>query len=222
MINIKAIIYDVDGTLINSEPVHVRAWDSALQHYNHRVSDLSHGLQSTMAGKKPLVIAQIMIDELQLPIDAKTLLKYKTDTFMALADTIDFMPGAVDSIKRFKIAGYKLGIGTSLDREYLAQLLNRQNILDLFDSIVTGDQVANGKPHPETYLTVANTLDLEPSECLVLEDATSGVKAAKSAGVWCIAIKNHNAVNQDLSNADITVSSLCDVTQKLVKSLSAA
>jgi len=219
MNNVKSIIYDVDGTLINSEPTHVAAWDLALRENGSKMDDLSIQLKSTMAGKKPIIIAQMMAAELNLTISANTLLEQKSDVFMSLSRDIELMPGATNSLKRFKTEGYRLGIGTSLDSEYINLLLDRFHISELFDSKITGDIIKKGKPDPETYLTVAKELRLNPSECLVLEDATSGVQSAKLAGMWCIAVENRNAVRQDFAMADRIVDSLDEVSLELIRSL---
>ncbi len=79
---IKAVIYDVDGTMVDSEPLHVAAWDKALTVYKHHLADLSKNLRATMAGKKPIVIAKEMIDELGLDIKPEILLQKKTEIFM--------------------------------------------------------------------------------------------------------------------------------------------
>lgn len=217
---IKAVIYDVDGTMVDSEPLHIAAWDKALQSYNHHLNDLSENLRATMAGKKPAVIAHEMVDDLKLPIDSETLLTKKTEIFMELIKTdLQGMPGIVDSIHRLKEAGYKLGIGTSLSREYLTIVLHTLNVQQLFDVIVTGDEIKNGKPHPETYLMVAEKLGVNPAECVVIEDANTGIKSAKAAGCLCIAITNQNALPQDTSLADKVISSLDEVTEELIREL---
>ena len=213
---IKAIIYDVDGTMVDSEPLHVASWDKALQLYGHRLQDLSAQLRATMAGKKPTVIAKEMVEDLHLSVAPETLLQKKTAIFMKVMRTdLQGMLGIVESIKRFKKSGYKLGIGTSLTRDYVEIVLQKLNVQDFFDVIVTGDEIKNGKPHPETYLTVARKLGLEPKECLVIEDATSGIQSAKKAGCYCIAIENPHAVPQDTSQADRVVDSLNEVSTDL-------
>jgi beta-phosphoglucomutase-like phosphatase (HAD superfamily) len=218
MSTIKAIIYDVDGTMVNSEPLHVSAWDEALKVSDRNLSDLSQIFRQTMAGKKPIVIARGMVEELNLPISANELLELKSSLFLEKARTsLLGMPGVVASIHRFKEAGYKLAIGTSLDRDFLDIILNILNVSDLFDVIVTGDQIENGKPDPETYLKVSNQLGISPNECVVFEDAQSGIQSAKAASAWCIAIKNKDAISQDTHDADITVSTLNDITLDLLK-----
>lgn len=220
MSTIEAIIYDVDGTMVNSEPLHVSAWDEALKLSGQELSNLSQNFRQTMAGKKPIIIAQGMVDELNLSISPTELLGRKSLLFLEKAKTsLVGMPGAVESIHMFKDAGYKLAIGTSLDREFLDIILKSLNVSDFFDVIVTGDQIKNGKPDPETYLNVSNFLGIPPSKCVVFEDAQSGIQSAKDAGAWCIAIENVDAIAQNTQEADVTVSSLNDVTLDLINSL---
>jgi HAD superfamily hydrolase (TIGR01509 family) len=217
---IKAVIYDVDGTLINSEPLHVAAWDEALKQNNHKLADLSDDFIKSMAGKKPIVIATEITQALRINIEPLALLEAKTRIYLSLADQkLEEMVGATSSISRLRNKGYRLAIGTSLDRKLLSVILSQLNIVDDFEVIVTGDQITKGKPDPETYATVARLLNLKPQQCVVIEDAQSGVAAAKSAGVWCIAVKNPEAIQQDLTAADRIVESLDDVTGELIESL---
>lgn len=218
--SIKAIIYDVDGTLVDSEPLHVKAWDETLKLYRHTLTDLSQTFQNTMAGKKPIIIAEGMVEELNIKTDPADFLAEKSKLFLELARTqLQPMEGAVESVHRFKQAGYKLGIGTSLDRAYLDLILYRLDVVNIFDVIVTGDQITKGKPDPETYLTVAEQLGVSAEQCVVLEDAATGVASAKAAGMVCIAIENANAVAQDLGAADMIVNSLNEVTEGFIKEL---
>jgi len=217
---IKAIIYDVDGTMVDSEPLHVEAWDKALQTFHHHLSDLSPTLQATMAGKKPAAIAKEMVEDLHLVTDPEFLLNKKTEIFMNLIKTeLQGMPGIINSVKKLKEKGYKLGIGTSLTREYVKIVLDRLNLQGYFDVIVTGDEIKNGKPHPDTFLIATNKIGYKPEECLVIEDATSGIKSAKAAGCLCIAINNPNAVPQDTSLADKKITSHDKINDQLLADL---
>ena len=215
----EAIVYDVDGTLIDSEPLHVAAWKQTLQSHGHDMSDLSAQFLQTMAGKKPIVIAEGMVKELGIDVPAEQFLQEKTNLFLALSETsLQPMPGAVESVRRFSDAGLRLAIGTSLNQTYLESVLQKLNIAEAFDVIVTGDEITKGKPNPETYLLVASKLGVKPSDMLVLEDARSGVEAAKASGAFCIGVENIEAEPQDLSFADKVVQSLNDVTLELVES----
>lgn len=221
MSGIKAVIYDVDGTMVNSEPLHLAAWDEALHRFAHKLTDLSQEFQATMTGKKPIAIAEGMVDELHIAAGAHELLEVKTKLFLQAAQTrLEGMPGVVESTRRLADEGYELAIGTSLDRDYVNLVLDRLGIPDAFKVIVTSDEIKNGKPHPETYLTVIQRLGMQPDECVVLEDAKSGIQSARAAGAYCIAIENPDAVAQDTSQANITVSSLDGVTANVIKSIS--
>jgi HAD superfamily hydrolase (TIGR01509 family) len=183
MNGIKAVIYDVDGTLVNSEPLHVAAWDSALKQYGSSLDKLSKDFIRTMAGKKPIVIAAEMVEALKISAQPEDLLKLKTSIYLELTETeLKPMDGAVESVRVLRAAGYRLAIGTSLDAPLLSTILNHLNITDDFEVKVTGDQIAKGKPDPETYLKVFELLQLLPNECVVLEDAESGIQSAKAAG----------------------------------------
>jgi HAD superfamily hydrolase (TIGR01509 family) len=161
-----------------------------------------------------------MVDELGIQVSPEEFLKRKTDIFLSLVQTsLEPMPGAVESVRRLKSAGYRLAIGTSLDRTFIGLVLGKFGIGGMFEAIVTGDEITNGKPDPETYLRVAAKLDVRSSECLVLEDAYTGVAAAKASGAICIAIKNVNAAPQSLGEADEIVHSLDEVTEAAILAL---
>lgn len=220
MANIKAFIYDVDGTLINTEPLHVNAWDRALDEQGSSLNSLSPDFLQTMAGKKPVVIAEGMINELKLRISPNELLETKTKKFLAsVATSLRAMPGAVESIRKFKSSGYSLAIGTSLDRPFVDSVLERLDVQNEFDVIVTGDEINRGKPDPETYLLVAQRLGVNASECLVFEDARTGVEAAKASGAFCIAVENREAAPQQLDEADIIIGSFNELSDELIARL---
>jgi HAD superfamily hydrolase (TIGR01509 family) len=218
--NIKAVIYDVDGTLVNSEPLHVAAWDSALKQYSSGLNELSKAFVRTMAGKKPVIIAAEMTGVLNIDASADDLLKLKTAIYLKLArEQLMPMSGAIESVKALMAAGYRLAIGTSLDASLLDAILRHLNILDDFEVKVTGDQINKGKPDPETYLKVIELLQLLPEECIVLEDAQTGIRSAKAADAWCIAVENEVAIKQDISEADAVVTSLLEVTPDFIKNI---
>lgn len=217
---IKAVIYDVDGTLVDSEPLHVAAWDEALKQYDHTLQDLSKEFIRTMAGKKPIVIAAEMVSVLKLDLKPDIFLEIKAKAYLALARTnLKETEGAIASVKRLKQAGYRLAIGTSLDRDLLNSILGTFSIKNSFEVIVTGDQIKKGKPDPETYLKVIELLGLLPRECVVIEDAQSGIESAKVAGTYCIAIENPHAITQDTSRADIVLSSLTKLTKSVLDTI---
>jgi HAD superfamily hydrolase (TIGR01509 family) len=118
------------------------------------------------------------------------------------------MPGAVHAVRTLHARGLPLAIASSGIRVSIDEILTRLGLRDLFTAIVAGEQVEHGKPHPETYLTAARMLGVPPAGCLVFEDSSVGVAAARAAGMYCVAIRNPKArIRQDLSGANMEVNS---------------
>lgn len=220
---IKAVIYDVDGTLIDSEPLHVVAWDRTLNQYGYMLRDLSREFVKTMAGKKPIVIAEDIVSTLSINVSSEEFLKTKTRYYLdSIKTNMKPMKGAIESVRNLDKSGIRLAIGTSLDSQLLRQILQTLGIDSYFEQIVTGDMIAKGKPDPETYLKVIAALGLSQDECVVIEDSQSGIESAKSAGVRCIALKNNDEIQQNTSSADVTINSLFDITPAFIQSIGAS
>jgi len=218
---IKTIGYDIDGTMVDSEPLHVAAWHETLSRNNRKFADLPLEFQDTMAGRKPIAIAKFMVENLGITVSPDEFLAQKHTSFMDKVRTdLRSMPGVVESVQRLS-GEFRLGIGTSLDRDYAELVLQVLGVTDMFEAeaIITGDDILHGKPDPETYQVLATRLGVMPHEMVVLEDARSGIASAKDAGSWCVAVENTEAAPQDVSRADIIVQSLDEVTTELIHSL---
>ncbi len=209
MQTIKAIIFDFDGTIVDSEPAHKHAWDLALKEYSLSLSTLKPDITSTMVGKKPIQIAEEIIFQYKLNVSKEQLSGAKAKHFRSVTcNEIQLSFGVVEILTYLQSKGYLLAIGSSGERDYIAQLLTKHNLFEYFAVIVTGDEVLKSKPDPETYITVTNKLAVLPQECIVVEDALSGVLSAKKAGCYCMA---YSPVT--ISEADNTISSLLDIKQ---------
>lgn len=217
---IKAIIYDVDGTLVDSEPFHIESWDKALQNYGHSLSEYPEDKRSSIPGKKPVSIAKELIEYFKISTTPESLAKIKHDIFMhLLKNGVKEMPGAVKSLQVLEKRGFILAIGTSQTRPYIDIVLDSLKIRKYFEVIVTGEEIKNGKPHPDTYLAVVKKLGLKSSECVVIGDAQSGIASAKAAGCYCIAVKTNTAIPQNLKGADIVIFSHQELREELLNSL---
>lgn len=209
---IRGVIYDVDGVIVDSEPLHIKAWCQTLENFHSNISQLPSDFLQKRKGERPINIAQEFIEKLQLSVDADAFLKVKVAMYGKLMHTdLKLMPGVKTSLDFFENENMAFGIGTSDVREDTEYILQKFGLKKYFSAIVTGDEVKNGKPDPEIYLKVVQKLSLKPQECIVIEDATRGVLAAKNAGCLCIGVKN-NTKDQDLSKADIIIDSLEDIT----------
>lgn len=212
---IKAVIWDVDGTMVDSQPLHDRSWNKALAEYGYSFADISPEILKHKAGKKPINIAEEFVTDIKLLISPSELFKIKNEYFMsAIRNELEPMSDLTETIKSMNQSGYRQAIGSSMTAEYVSLILDMYQLKNYFEIIVTGEQVTKGKPDPEIYLSVSKKLKLQPNECVVIEDATSGIKAAKGAGCLCIALLNPDEV-EDLSEADSVIKTLTEIRNNL-------
>ena len=129
----------------------------------------------------------------------------------------------VDNFMEFMLMlyekGYKMALASSNNRKAVDAVVERFNLDKYFNFIISGEDVSKASPDPEIFLTAANNMKVEPKECLVIEDATNGVMAAKAAGMKCIGFKNPNSGKQDLSQADLVVGNFNQLNLDIIKDL---
>jgi len=217
---IRAAIFDFDELLINLQTLHFAADRAALAARGHDYDGLPDAIRLGGSGRRISELLAEMRAHFGIADSVDTLMQRRQEHFLAaLRDAPDLpaMPGAVAAVKALAAAGYPLAVTSSGIREYIALVLDRLGIADRFAVVVTGADVTHGKPHPEPYLVTAARLGLPPAACVVFEDATVGVLAAKAAGMRCIAVPNPDTLQpQDLSMADLILPSLTDFTLALL------
>lgn len=208
----KAFIFDMDGVIYDSEPIHAKAKKLVLAEWGISISDerlatfvgrSSRDFYGTMVKENPQCRASW-----QELADRKHSL-YRT--MLAEDDSVKAMPGIRDLLERIRKAGYLIGLGSSSTMEMIELVLTRLDLKDYFSVLVSGNDLPKSKPDPMIFLTVAERLGVSPSICTVIEDATAGVAAAKAAGMYCIGYYNPNSGPQDLSRADMIVKRHCDI-----------
>jgi len=216
---IKAIIYDLDDLMVNSNPLHIEAWDILLSKFNYKLDDLPKEFHSKFIGMRVIDISKEIIKALNLNVEIESFYKERINIFLELVrEKVGAMSGLLNSLKLVKEKGLKIAIASSGTKEYIQLILSKFDINDYFDTVVSGDDVKIGKPDPETYLVIAKKLGFKAEECLVLEDATAGIESAKAAGCKCIAVRNPNTPPQNYSKADKVINSLKDLTLNIINS----
>jgi len=217
---IKAIIYDMDDLMVNSDPLHAIAWERLLKNFNHKFSDLPEELRSKFTGMRVIDICKEIIDTLELNTDLESFYNKRIQLFLEIIkNELEAMPGLIESLKLFKSNNFKIALASSGAKQYIDLVLERFNISQYFDVIISGDCVQTGKPDPETYIVASEKLGYRPEECVVLEDAKNGIESAINAGCKCIAIVNPNTPPQDHSKADMILNSLQEITLEKINSL---
>lgn len=202
-----AIIFDMDGLMIDSEKLYFETEIQLAKKFGREVS------QSTlreMMGRKPIESMQIFKQNTGIELSAHQLLQMRDEIMLdKLSKQLEPMKGLYEIIGKF-YRRYPLAVATGAPAKFLSVVLEKLDLKQKFDVLVSSDEISKGKPHPETYLRTCEKLSLPPPQCIVLEDSTNGAMAAKSAGCYVIAVPCTYSKGQDFSFCDFTASSLQD------------
>lgn len=218
----KTVIFDMDGVIVESEDFHCDAWIKAYKNIGINISRDYYF--SKICGKHGLVSTRLVLEEFKHPSsDAhfRELLVMKKDHLASemMRRVIQPRKGVVELITQLSSKGYKLGLGSTTSMIAVSAVLSTLNIDDKFNVIIGGEGVKVGKPHPEVYLNIARLLEEDPYHCVVIEDSKTGITAAKSAGMKCIAILNSRNKADELQHADIVVGSFSEITPEVIERL---
>ncbi|HET7101366.1 MAG TPA: HAD family phosphatase [Terriglobia bacterium] len=181
----KGVIFDMDGVLIDSHPVHKKVWAQFLASVNRPVSDKE--LDFVLDGRKREEILRHFLGDLP----AEQIREYgqrKDEIYEESSRNLKTISGVEEFLGMLESAGLPMAVATSASFARARGTLSELGILRRFSALVTGNDVVNGKPDPEVFVRAAERLNLAPRNLLVVEDAVSGVKAAKSAGMKCLGI----------------------------------
>lgn len=183
----KGIIFDMDGTLVDSMGAHLKAWEKTCEAFGYPF-DLSfiHGLGGVPTRKT----VDILNDKYGQTHHPDEVAEFKRQTLEAMDQT----PALIDdtwAVFQHYRSSLKIGIGTGAERVHALEVLQAHHILPQLDALVTASDVTHGKPHPETFLAVASAMGVEPTACIVFEDTEIGRQAAASAGMDCILVKDN-------------------------------
>jgi len=215
---IETVIFDLDGVIIDSEPVHFTLEKQMFDELNIRVSDEEH---QSFAGMSSQNMWDRLVKNFKLPYAAEALVNKKQMAYMNyLQKEYDLrpIPNIPELIKDLFENDFKLAIASSSRLDVIDAVLTKFNLFNFFMEKVSGASLRNSKPDPEIFLVTAELLYSRPEECLVIEDSENGVKAAKAASMKCIGFRNPNSGAQDLSRADIIINSFEEISAEKIRS----
>jgi beta-phosphoglucomutase family hydrolase len=197
---IKAVLFDMDGVIAETEHLHIEAEKQTMLKYGVPITeDELHRYTGTTA--KEMFTDLIARYKLDTTFE-KIFNEKEKIMFEMLEMDIEPVKGVIELLHKLKEKRVKLAVASSSHRRLVQYILRKLEITELFDSIISAEDIAHGKPDPEIFLKSAKRLKVDPAECLVVEDAELGVEAAKAAGMKCLGYKNPHSGNQDLSKAD--------------------
>jgi len=206
---IRAVIFDLDGVIADSEHLSTEADDIVLARYGIKMT--ANETRDAFGRRVEEILADVLRAR-NMNLSVPDLIKEKD------AELVKLMEGKLRPIRNsleligfLQRKGLKTAIATSSHRFKMDLELRELGIEDLFKVKISGDDVTKGKPDPQIYLIAAERLGVRPEECAVIEDSAFGIRSAKSAGMYAIALRSPNSAGQDLSKADMVVDDLGEV-----------
>lgn len=196
---IKAVIFDLDGLLIDSEIISYKIYKEILQQFGHNFS-IEEYVQN-FSGKTEVKNITNLIDTYSLPWTVEEgLNNFSKIENKFIAQGIDLKEGAKELLGYLKDNNFKIAIASSSTRDRALTILKQHNIIGYFDEFVFGNEVEKGKPNPDIFLKACEKLSEKPEECLVLEDSEAGIQSAYSANIPVICIPDMKVPNQHYLN----------------------
>ncbi|MDC2889750.1 HAD family hydrolase [Psychrosphaera algicola] len=182
----EGIIFDMDGTLVDSMPSHIEAWRLTCLHYGYPF-DLDY--MWSLGGVPTIETVTLLNAKYQLARDEEEVAKTKNLLWKQLNLTPSLINVTYDIFQQY-LGVLPMGIGTGAERSHALELLQHHGLFNKINVLVTATDVTNGKPHPETFLSAADKMKINPTKCIVFEDTKIGAIAAQRAGMDCILVKN--------------------------------
>ena len=208
MVPLKAVAFDLDGLIFNTEHVFVIAAETVI---DRRGLKMPPDLIQRMMGRRPPEGFRIMREMLGIEDSAESLFEETRETFLGLLDKhLEPMPGVFELFDLLESISFPKAVATSSPRQFLDNLLGRFDLHSRFDFFLTAEDVMNGKPNPEIYLTAAKRHGIKPAEMLVFEDSENGTRAGVAAGAFVVSVPHEHSRHHDFSTASRVANTLRD------------
>ena len=203
---IQTVIFDMDGVIVDTEPVHHYAFR---QHFEQLSITVSPEMYASFTGNSTRNVFQKLKHHFQLTQDVEVLIDTKRQLFNEAFDQkedLHLLDGVEDLIKELHQNGMQLILASSSAKVTINRIFNRFNLHQYFTHIISGEDFENSKPDPAIFNHAVFLSNCPKENCIVIEDSTNGIKAAKAAGIYCIGYDSPNSKLQDYSMADWVIS----------------
>lgn len=216
---LKAVIFDMDGVIIDSEPLHYRAYHQMFDEVGIAVSA---ELYDSLTGKSTINVCRQLKETFDLPHSPEELAAIKRRHYDVIFDNdkdFDLIEGVRELILDYHRNGLTLVLGSSATMKSIERIFKRFDLNPYFRAKLSGADLKASKPHPEIFIKAAEATGYQPNECIVIEDATNGIAAAKGAGIYCIAYDSVHSKNQDYSQADRVIKDFKEIHYERIQSI---
>lgn len=215
---VKAVLFDMDGVIVNNEPLHREAYFNMFDEVG---IDVSSDYYDRFTGQATIAICKSICSEYKLGREPQELLDIKRKHFKKLFDEGDLtlIDGVLERIKDFHENGLTLVLASSASMINIERIFKRFNLDQYFKAKISGADLKASKPHPEIFIRAAELAETPKNECVVIEDSTNGMEAAKAAGIFCIGFRSPTSSKQDFTIADKVVTDFNDIPYSVLKDL---
>lgn len=216
---IKTVIFDMDGVIVDTEPVHHYAYN---QHFKQLNIEVNAEMYASFTGNSTKNIFERLKIQFNLDQDVATLVETKRNLFNDAFDNKEdlyLLDGVEDLIKDLYDNGMQLVLASSSATVTINRIFNRFALHKYFTHIVSGEDFPKSKPHPAIFLRAAELANTPVENCIVIEDSTNGIMAAKAAAIYCIGYDSFHSKLQDYSLADVVITDFKELSYERILNL---
>jgi len=215
---IEAIIFDMDGTLVDTEPFNTEIEKRLFRLNKVEISEEAH--QKYLGIASDAMWLEITEQhQLQIPVSELIEQNHKESyRYLSEVEQIPIMTGLIDLLKKLQARKYPMAVASSSTPEIIDLILKKTNLKKYFQVILSAEEAGKSKPEPDVFLLAAEKLGINPANCLVVEDSPNGIKAAKAAGMLCVAYEGPGADPQKQTAADAVIQNYSQLERIIIES----
>jgi beta-phosphoglucomutase len=216
---LKAVLFDMDGVIVDTEPLHHKAYHLM---FTDLKIDVSAALYESFTGQATLSICKKLVDEFKLSESPQYLVDLKRKHFHNLFENdtaLSLLDGVLELIKEYHSRGLTLVLASSASMPNIERIFKRFNLDSYFVAKLSGADLRASKPHPEIFIKAAEASGHGVEYCMVIEDSTSGIAAAKAANIYCVGYNSPHSKNQDYSRANLVINDFREISFDVIQKL---